>query len=134
MALQWEAFTAQPEAQVARWLARENETDMVELFIDCLSAVDSPSEDVPLLLGTPFVSGPSYGGHLLDELAQLLQCWNQTPRGDERPRAAMNASPGHPLTGPRPRQAPLGLVRRPTLSSSSMPWPTFFSPPRAAFW
>jgi hypothetical protein len=92
--LQWEAFTAQPQARVARWLAQANETDMVELFIDYLSALDSPSDEMPLLLRTPFVAQTSYGGHLLDELAHLLACWNQTPRGDERiPWAPVDWSP-----------------------------------------
>jgi tetratricopeptide (TPR) repeat protein len=84
MLLQWETFTAQPQGRIARWLAGPDETDMVELFADFISAVDSPSDDLPLLLSSPFTSIHTYSQLLLEELATFIKLWNQTPRSSEQ--------------------------------------------------
>lgn len=72
----WEAVREQPQVNVVRIHAQNNEKDMVEAFYTYLLGIDTENNDIPIIFNSIYHDDDQYANALLDELADMIETWN----------------------------------------------------------
>ena len=70
MSTLWQQFLTLPNARVCRWLIEEDETAIIDTFINIES---EDNKDFIFELNTPFSKPDTYGQLLSDELSELIE-------------------------------------------------------------
>jgi tetratricopeptide (TPR) repeat protein len=72
----WEAVRIQPDVNVVRIHAQNNEKDMVDAFYTYLLGVDTENNDIPIIFNSIYHDDDQYARALLEELADMIETWN----------------------------------------------------------
>ncbi|MEJ7736625.1 MAG: hypothetical protein WKF97_04290 [Chitinophagaceae bacterium] len=72
----WEDVREQPDVNVVRIHAQNNEKDMIEAFYTYLLGVDTENNDIPIIFNSIYHDDDQYAKALLDELADMIETWN----------------------------------------------------------
>lgn len=72
----WEAVRKNPDVNLVRIHAKDNEKDMIEAFYSYLLGIDTTNNDIPIIFNSIYHDDHQYTEALLDELTDMIETWN----------------------------------------------------------